>query len=118
MNHPTNDVLSPVRLRRDLERLSRETGWSVNFTDESLTALIYQVIELEEMLFARWPRSVLLRRRWRRDVRASIRHVQGGDFAERRGEAIGTGWMSRPGSRYAEPGSRHAEPLPWAGPAR
>ena len=100
MNNPTNHTLEPVVLRHDLDRLRRETVWTVNTTDEQTSTLLYQIVDLEEMLFARWPRSVLARRRWRRDVRESIRRVQGDDFREKRIEALGTDWLTRAGSRW------------------
>jgi hypothetical protein len=89
-----------LALRAALEELEAETGRSLTLTDEYASELLYQVIALEEILAARWPRSVLVRARWRRDVRASVRGiVHPGSFTKRRLETIGTGWLARPGAQ-------------------
>jgi uncharacterized membrane protein len=83
-------------LRAGLDELQRETGWSITVTDEFTSELLTLVAALEEIMFATWPRSVLLRIRWRRDVRASIAHIDGEGFRERRGNTITSGWVTRP----------------------
>jgi hypothetical protein len=91
-------------LRAEVAKIGTELGQTIMHTDETESELLLQVVALEEILFARWPRSVLLRARWRRDVRASVRDAPGRGFAERRLEALGSGWITRPGSRWYAPG--------------
>ena len=81
-------------LRHDLAALQREAGLTELQTDEYTSDLLHQVVAIEELLFAPWWRRPAVRRRWRRDVAASIRHIDGQDFIERRLNTIGTGWLS------------------------
>ena len=37
--------------------------------------------------------AFVIRRRLARDLRASVRHVDGGTWADRRVNALGTGWL-------------------------
>lgn len=71
----------------------REVNFSINETDWYAGELLRQVVALEEIVFARWPRSALLRRRLRRELRASVRHIDGRTFADRRRETLATGWL-------------------------
>lgn len=83
------------RLRREDSRA--ELGRSIMQTDEFAEELLLQVVAIEAVFAARWPRSVVLRWRLGRELRASIAHVQHGTtFAEKRLETIGTGWMVPP----------------------
>ena len=56
-----------------------------------------RISALEEIEAARWPRRILVRRRLARDLRASVAGYgwTGGDWAERRAQAIGDGWGER-----------------------
>lgn len=79
---------SLVELQRDVHRESA-------MTDELAGDLEGRVAALEELLYARWPRSIAVRRRLRRDLRRSIAHVQGATFSEKRSETVTTGWTER-----------------------
>lgn len=94
-----------TELRDRLDALHRATGWNTNTTDEYMSEMLHQLIALEEIVAARWPRSVLLRARWRRDVRASMREMEGSTWAWRRLNAISTDWLSRDGAFL--PGPQH-----------
>ena len=54
--------------------------------DELADDLERRIEQLEEVIAARWPRRILAAARLRRSIRRSIRHVQGGDFGEKRAE--------------------------------
>jgi hypothetical protein len=88
-------------LHAALADLHREGRQELLMTDEFTSELLEQVVAIEEILAARWPRSAVLRARLRRDLRASVRHADGRGFIVRRIEAISTGWISRPGTRLA-----------------
>lgn len=95
------DTLSSLRDSiGELDHTVRET---VSFDDQYISDLLLQVVMLEEVLAARWPRSIVLRRRWRRQVRASVRHMDGGTWVWRRLNALGTGWLE---PFWAQPESR------------
>ena len=75
--------------RRDVIRES-------TMTDELAEELLLQIVALEEIVAARWPRSMILPGPGcGRILRASIRHVDGRTFADRRINALGTGWLER-----------------------
>ena len=91
-------------LREALERVTRLNGGEVDqlrrdvffaeVVDDDFDEIGEQrITALEELLFARWPRRIAVRRRLVRDLRASVAHVQGETFAERRSEAISSGWV-------------------------
>lgn len=79
---------SLVDLRRDVRRDSA-------MTDQLAEVLELQVVALEEIVAARWPRSMVLRARLRRDLRASVAHAQGRTWTDRRINALSTGWLER-----------------------
>lgn len=79
----------------DLAALRREVNDSITATDEFASELLHQVAALEEIVAARWPRSVLVRARLRRGLRASVRHIDGDDFTSKRVNSLASGWMSR-----------------------
>lgn len=90
--------------RADLTALKFDIIRGETATDGFAEELQLQVVALEECLYARWPRSILVRARLRRDLRASVRHIAEGDgFTGRRVNTIGSGWITRPGSRWARP---------------
>ena len=86
---------------RTPDDLGAEVGRQLIMTDDITSELLLMVVQLEQIAFAPWWRRAAARRRWRRDVAASIRQLaHGGDFTERRMEAIGTGWISRDRGRH------------------
>ena len=76
--------------RFDAERFARETNYSVETTDAAAGALEDRVSALEEIIAARWPRRILLRRRLARQLRASAAAFAwaGETFRARRAEAM------------------------------
>lgn len=105
MPNPTNGTLDPAALRRDLDALGRDTGRQFLWADEFTDDLFAMVIALEEALAAPWWRRRAALAAWRRDIRASVRHVDGHDFTGRRVTTIGTGWVTGPGSKWAASGA-------------
>jgi hypothetical protein len=67
-----------------------ELNYSIDMTDAAADALEDRVSALEEIIAARWPRSIFARRRLARQLRASAATFAwaGGDFATRRAEAM------------------------------
>jgi len=82
----------------DLRELTLQTRRDDEDLGHAIDELRFQVMALEEILAAPWPRVLLLLARLRSDLRASVRHSEGAGFAERRLNAIGTGWLARPGA--------------------
>lgn len=68
-------------------------------TDSLMDMLENRIVRLEEVAAARWPRRLLLARRLRRELRASVRYVPGDTFTDRRGEAVGSEWGAAEGRR-------------------
>ena len=85
-------------LFRDVDQLRREMVTDSRMTDQLAEVLELRVTALEELLYARWPRSVRVRRRLRRDIRDSVRGYRrmGPGFTARRLEACGDGWYGLP----------------------
>ena len=83
--------------RFDAERFARETNYSVETTDAAAGALEDRVSALEEIIAARWPRSMFLRRRLARQLRASAASFAwaGPDFRTRRAEAMSEDIVNR-----------------------
>ena len=77
------------------EQFRRDVYQESAMTDELAEELLIQVVMIEEVIAARWPRRIVVRARLRRDLRASVRHVEGRSFADRRINALGTGWLER-----------------------
>lgn len=90
--HPSPEYPTPDALAVELNRV-------IDFADEAQSELERRVIALEEIIAARWPRRVFLRRRLARELRASARaHAYAGrSFRARRGEATSDEliWRSR-----------------------
>ena len=82
----------------------RATLEEARMNDALIDALEARVVALEEVIAARGMRR--LRAAWRlgRALRASVRHIPGRSFAERRFEAAATEWISAPA-----PGTGRAE---------
>jgi len=93
----TNDELTVIR-----RQMRDDDEWTGIMLDE----LTWRVMALEEILAARWPRSILVRRRLARDIRASVAEIDGDDFTAKRSNAIGTGWCARipPWTRHRREG--------------
>jgi hypothetical protein len=81
------------RWRPEVDQLRRDAIAAEVAEDDFAEISELRITALEEILFARWPRSILVRRRLVRDLRASVAHVQGDTFTDRRGETISTGWV-------------------------
>lgn len=64
-------------------------------TDALAEMLERRISVLEEITATRAPRRWLLRSRLGRQLRRSVRHVQGGTFRDRLNEAAGLEWLSR-----------------------
>ena len=67
------------------------------WTGEVLDDLMFRLVTLEEILAVRWPRSILVRRRLARAIRASVAEIDGTGFFWKRLNSIATGWHDRPG---------------------
>jgi hypothetical protein len=78
-----------------VEELTLESRRWDEILGHAIDELQWQVMALEEILAARWPRSVLVKYRLRRDIRASVRHSEGDGFGARRFNSIGTGWLTQ-----------------------
>lgn len=81
--------------RADLELLRREVVTDSLMTDQLAEQLERRVTALEEITAARWPRSIAVRWRLARDLRASVAGYCEAcpDFESRRLQAIGDGWI-------------------------
>ena len=81
--------------REEMERLLRGLIADSRMSDEQAEITELRVTALEEIVAARWPRSVLVRRRLAKDLRESVAGYgwAGDDFASRRIQAIGDGWI-------------------------
>jgi hypothetical protein len=78
----------------DVKQFARNTIFAIESGDAYASVLERRVIRLEEIIAARWPRSMFLRRRLAREVRASVAawdeaYIPRGDFYARRLEAAG-----------------------------
>lgn len=89
--------------RLTLAALDREVRKSELMTDEMISELTYQVVRLEEILAAPWWRRWRVVSRLRKDLRASVAQIDGADFAEKRVNTLGTGWIMRPDTRVGLP---------------
>ena len=88
---------SPLRWRLEILRrrvfvgsYAPEVNFSIETSGRAIDVLEDRVSALEEIIAARWPRSMILRRRLARKLRASAATFAwaGPDFATRRGEAM------------------------------
>jgi hypothetical protein len=76
----------------DVEEFARHTAQAIEFGDDIASMLERRVIRLEEIVAARWPRSMVLRWRLAREIRASVatwdpEYIPRDDFYARRLEA-------------------------------
>ena len=86
-------------LSRDVDQLRRDAVAESRMGDQLAEVLELRVTALEELLYARWPWSAVVRRRLRRDIRESVKPYRsrlGPSFAARRIEAAGDGWLGEP----------------------
>ena len=81
------------RTRAAVDQLRRDVIHAELVEDDFAEISELRITALEEIVAARWPRSIVVRRRLARDIRASVAHVQGETFTDRRGETITTGWV-------------------------
>jgi hypothetical protein len=80
-------------LGREVDQLRRDVIIA-DIVDEDFAEINeLRITALEEVLYTPWPQRILVRRRLRRDLRASVAHVQGVAFTDRRAETISTGWV-------------------------
>lgn len=81
--------------RAELDQLRRDVITDSTMTDQIAEQLERRVLAIEEVIAARWPRRILVRRRLARDIRASVAGYAwvGDDFESRRVQAIGDGWV-------------------------
>ncbi len=92
--------LTLAGLHAALQELRADVRRELDYTDDALDGLLLQVVAIEEVAAARWPRRVWLWRRWRRDVLASVAHIQGSDFTGKRINTLSCGWQDRPGAPH------------------
>ncbi|MGH3218957.1 MAG: hypothetical protein ACRDPY_09665 [Streptosporangiaceae bacterium] len=86
----------------EIDRFMRATVRADLMIDETVSMLEDRITDLEEIVCARWPRSILVGRLLRRKIRASISGVPGRTFADRRASAISFEMAARerrPGGR-------------------
>ena len=74
----------------EVDAFMRATVRSAQMTDEALSMLEERLMDLEEIVYAGWPRRVFLVRRLRRKLRSSIQGFPGDSFATRRVHAVST----------------------------
>ena len=104
--------------RAELEQLRRDVVADSTMTDQLAEQLERRVTALEELVFARWPRSIAVRRRLAQDLRASVAGYGGvgPDFESRRIQAIGDGWVEPLSATPRQP--RPAVPTHEGAPSR
>jgi hypothetical protein len=73
----------------EVDRFMRATVFSEWMHDQTVSMLEDRIIDLEEIVCARWPRSLFVARSLRGRIRASISAFPGATFAHRRAEAVG-----------------------------
>lgn len=74
MNQP------PAATRDDLLRLARRAIEADALTDDITSQLAMRVVQLEEVMAARWPRRWLLAARLGRVLRRSVRDIEDGPY--------------------------------------
>jgi hypothetical protein len=76
----------------DVDKFARETATALEFTGDHCDGLELRIVRIEECLAARWPRSLILRWKLAREIRASVagyphEYIPRGDFYGRRIQA-------------------------------
>lgn len=81
----------------EVAQLRADVNRDVTMTDHLGEELLRQVVAIEEVLAAPWPRRLFARRRLVRDLRRSVSGYSwvGPDFWGRRAQALGDGWLDR-----------------------
>jgi hypothetical protein len=81
-----------LRYRFYAGETARALNYTTDMTDRGLDNLDDRIIRLEEIIAAGWPRSMALRRRLRRELRAvDAQYAEAADgFRDRRAEWAGT----------------------------
>ena len=84
-------------LRGDVDQLQRDVIAESRMNDDLAEIAERRLTALEEIVAARWPRSIAVKRRLRRDLRESVEaYGWAGGFTARRFESVGDGWYGRP----------------------
>jgi hypothetical protein len=108
----------------DVQKFARNTIFAIESGDDDDHIDQLRLIRLEEIVAARWPRSLFLRWRLAREIRASVatwddRYIPRGDFAGRRmewagqqGHALRADRRRRQAERQAEDDARTAQEQP------
>jgi hypothetical protein len=78
------------------QKFVRSTLEEARMNDALIDALEARIVALEEVVAARGIRRLWAAWRLGRALRASVRHIAGRSFAERRFEAAATEWVSEP----------------------
>lgn len=88
------------RWRHEVDQFHRDLIRGEQIDEEFHEINELRISALEEIVAARWPRSVVVRCRLARDLRASVAHIQQGEtFAEKRSETVTSGWIIPRGKR-------------------
>lgn len=88
-------MTDPTNLAADVARFRRQAHAEALTADSLMDMIELRVATLEQIAAARWPRRILVRARLGRQLRASIRHIPGATFADRRTEAVTADWIAR-----------------------
>jgi adenylate kinase family enzyme len=72
----------------EIDQFMRATVRADAMHDQTVSMLEDRITDLEEIVWARWPRTFFAARRLRRKIKASIRGVPGATFAHRRVDAV------------------------------
>jgi len=67
----------------------------LSVTDSLAWDLEHRIAQFEQITAARWPRRWLLRTRYAHQLRASVRHVPGRTWLDKRAEAVTISWLAR-----------------------
>jgi hypothetical protein len=99
-------------LRRDVDQLQRDVIAESRMNDQLAEIFELRIVALEELWYARWPRSIGVRRRLRRDLREGVKPYRwmGPRFTARRFESIGDGWLGEPLSATGRHRNRGVNP--------
>lgn len=80
--------VSPDDLAQMRRQMRADEEWAGLMLDE----LWFRITNLEAILAARWPRSMFVRRRLAKRIRASVAEIEGDGFAMKRLNTLGTDW--------------------------
>ena len=109
--HPWRNRWREWRLRIFTGSFPAATNFSIDFTDRTIEGLERRISDLEEIVAAGWPRGMILRRRLRRELRASVARLGDlPDFRTRRSEAFGLGLTAEDTHRQGKAGAALCRP--------